>query len=77
MSGLVIIKPGKPGGPCGQRYCGHEWCVRDRRIAESKCLICGDAIGFEALCFSEVGAGDFPPTFYTHELCAAARAANP
>lgn len=71
---LIIMKPGRKGGPCAKRYCSHEWCARDRRIAETqRCTICGDAIGFEALFLAEpAGAGDFAPTIYTHNLCAAA-----
>jgi hypothetical protein len=46
MAFSQIAKPGSAFGPC-KLACEHKDCKELQKIANGKCAICGDPIGFE------------------------------
>ena len=63
MSAARISAPGTEYGPCAEP-CQHMDCASARGIAESACVICGVAIGYERRFYREDGGG------FVHAVCA-------
>lgn len=41
-------------GPCKDENCGHKDCEKTREMARSKCLICGEEIGYETRFYNSI-----------------------
>lgn len=46
MGWVALSEPGTEYGPCADTNCGHEDCGWTRAMAEGKCRICGQPIGY-------------------------------
>ena len=64
MGWTVLPKPGTEHGPC-EGECGHTDCAYARRVAESKCKHCGEAIGYEKGFY----VSDACREIYAHAVC--------
>lgn len=67
---MVVGKPGTVEGPCRPKGCGHWDCVAMRRIAEGRCVTCGEEIGYWR---AYVLVGESTPKTVVHEECVVRR----
>ena len=63
MASSALNKPGTKYGPCVEP-CKCKDCACSRKMAESRCTICGEPIGYERHFYN----GDKPDT-YDHAVC--------
>ena len=56
MSWGILPKPGTSLGPCEDDW-GHRDCSQTREMAQSKCTICGEPIGY-SLKFTKAHNGE-------------------
>ena len=71
MGWSLLPKPGTKVGPCVDE-CEHIDCAKTRAMAESKCSICGEEIGYEQGFYAEDGErGEL-----VHAVCAQEKASS-
>lgn len=71
MAAGILPAPGTKVGPCRGK-CGHVDCNETRERAASKCLYCGEPVGFRIRCYQH---GDYTVHARCHEEAAEANAA--
>jgi hypothetical protein len=66
MAAGILSKPGTELGPCATA-CQHVDCASARRDAESRCVYCGEPIGYETRFYARDGG--MTGKGWAHALC--------
>lgn len=72
MGWIALAKPGDKYGPC-KKPCKHLDCVASRKEAETRCIHCDKAIGYETKYYTNTNydeSGKLLSRAYEHFACA-------